>query len=144
MRPRMVVSSASFRMMLELCVATQSCVYREYSRGLSTQPCGAPVLSVMLLEVLLPTRTACGLSLRKSRIQLQREVLSASWSSLQISCCGIMVLKAELKSMKSILTCESAFSRWVRAGWRAEQIASSVDRLAREGGGADGLDVRHD
>ena len=32
---------------------------------------------------------------------------------------------------KSILTCESAFSRWVRAGWRAEQIASSVERLAR-------------
>ena len=46
-------------------------------------------------------------------------------------CCGIMVLNAELKSMNSILTSESVESRWVRAGWRAEQIASSVDRLAR-------------
>lgn len=36
----------------------------------------------------------------------------------------------ELKSMNSNLTYESFVSRWVRAGWRAEQIASSVDRLA--------------
>src|SRR4029434_7866887 len=69
----------------------------------------------MLLEVWLPTRTVCVVSLRKSRIQLQREVLSPSWSSLQISCCGIMVLKAELKSMKSILTCECFFQ--VGEGW---------------------------
>ncbi len=40
------------------------------------------------------------------------------------------MLNAELKSMNSILTYESFVSRWVRAGWRAEQIASSVDRLA--------------
>src|SRR4029434_1726442 len=92
----------------------------------------------MLLEMLLPTRTACGRSLRKSNIQLQREVLNPSWSSLQMSCCGIMVLKAELKSMKRILTCESAFSRWVRAGWRAEQIASSVERLVCELKGVQG------
>lgn len=39
-----------------------------------------------------------------------------------------MVLNAELKSMNSILTYESFLSRWVSAGWRAEQIAS--DRFA--------------
>ncbi len=26
-----------------VCVAVQSCVYREYRSGLRTQPCGAPV-----------------------------------------------------------------------------------------------------
>ena len=43
---------------------------------------GAPVFSVMVLEVLLPTQTACGLPVRKSSSQLHREVLSPSWSSL--------------------------------------------------------------
>jgi len=32
-------------MVLELNLATQSCVYREYSRGLRTQPWGDPVFS---------------------------------------------------------------------------------------------------
>ncbi len=39
-----VVSSANLTMTLELCVAVQSCVYREYMSGLRTQPCGAPML----------------------------------------------------------------------------------------------------
>src|SRR4029434_1504677 len=69
MSPRMVVSSANFRMMLELCVATQSCVYREYRRGLSTQPWGPPVLRVSEEEVWLPILTSWGLLVRKSRIQ---------------------------------------------------------------------------
>ena len=50
--------------------------------------------------------------------------------------------------LNSILTYDSVESRWVRAGWRAEQIASSVDRLARYAnrkgsrlGGEDGPDV---
>ena len=41
-----------------------------------------------------------------------------------------MVLNAELKSMNSILTYDSVESRGGRAGWRAEQIASSVERFA--------------
>ncbi|XP_061135704.1 carbohydrate deacetylase isoform X4 [Syngnathus typhle] len=45
--------------------------------------------------------------------------------------CGTMVLKAELKSTNSNLTYESLLSRWVRAEWRAEKMASSEDRLAR-------------
>ncbi len=45
---------------------TQSWVYREYSRGLRTQPCGAPMFRVMELEVNWPTFTTCGLAVRKS------------------------------------------------------------------------------
>ncbi len=41
------------------------------------------------------------------------------------------MLNAELKSMNSILTKESLFSRWVRARWRVEEIASSVCKLER-------------
>ncbi len=52
-----VVSSANLTMTLELCVAVQSCVYREYRSGLRTQPCGAPVLRISGDEVLLPILT---------------------------------------------------------------------------------------
>ncbi len=38
-------------------LAMQSWVSSMKSSGLSTQPCGAPVLSVVLLEVLRPTQT---------------------------------------------------------------------------------------
>jgi len=41
-------------MVLELDLATRSCVYREYSRGLRTQPWGDPVLSVRGLEFAHP------------------------------------------------------------------------------------------
>ncbi|XP_068507988.1 poliovirus receptor isoform X1 [Syngnathus scovelli] len=53
-----------------------------------------------------------------------------------------MVLKAELKSTNSNLTYESFLSRCVRAEWRAEQMASSEDRLARNDGGS--LETRGD
>ena len=36
---------------LEACMATQSCVNREYRRGLSTHPCGAPELRISEVEV---------------------------------------------------------------------------------------------
>jgi len=39
---------------------------------------------------------------RKSSNQLDREVFSPSRSSLMTSCCGMIVLNAELKSMNSI------------------------------------------
>ncbi len=52
-----VVSSENLTMTLELCVAVQSCVYREYRSGLRTQPCGAPVLRVRGDDVLLPILT---------------------------------------------------------------------------------------
>ncbi len=118
-------------MWLELNLAVQSWGSSVKSSGLSTQPCGAPVLSVVVLEVLWPTRTDWGLPVKKSRIQLQRELLRPSRLNLLMSCCGIIVLNAELKSMNSILTYESLFSRWVRARWRVEEIASSVERFGQ-------------
>ncbi len=108
MRPTTDVSSANLMMWLELNLAVQSWVSSVKSSGLSTQPCGAPVLSVVVLEVLWPTRTDWGLPVKKSRIQLQRELLRPSRLNLLMSCCGIIVLNAELKSMNSILTYESA------------------------------------
>ena len=40
-------------------------MYREYSRGLRTQPCGDPVVRVRGLEVCLPTLTTWDLAVRK-------------------------------------------------------------------------------
>lgn len=53
---------------------TQSWVSMVKSRGLNTPPCGAPALSVVVLDVLLSIITDSGLSVRKSSMQLQREV----------------------------------------------------------------------
>ena len=81
---------------LEACLATQSWVNREYRRGLSTHPCGAPVLRISKVEVLLPTFTTWGRTDRKSRTQLQRAALRLRASSLMMSLEGTMVLNAEL------------------------------------------------
>ena len=92
----MVVSSASLKIELEGNLAAQSQVYKEYSKGLRTLPCGALVLRMIMEEVLLPILTDCGLWVRKFRIQSQREEPSPrTWSS-EMSFVGIMVLKAEL------------------------------------------------
>ncbi len=65
----------------ELCVAVQSCVYREYRSGLRKQPCGAPVLSIRGDELLLYILTTWLLPVRKSRIQLHRDLFSPRvWS----------------------------------------------------------------
>ncbi len=40
------------------------------------------------------------------------------------------MLNAELKSMNSILTYESLFSRWVRARWRVEGGGNCIIRRA--------------
>jgi hypothetical protein len=45
---------------LEACMTTQSWVNREYRRGLSTYPCGAPVSRVSEVEMLFPTFTTWG------------------------------------------------------------------------------------
>ena len=68
-----MVSSANLKIELEGNLAIQSEVYKEYSKGLRTQPCGALVLRMIVEEVLLPILTDCSLWVRKSRIQLQRE-----------------------------------------------------------------------
>ncbi len=92
-RPITVVSSANLTMTLELCVAVQSCVYRQYRSGLRTQPCGAPVLRIRGDEVLLPILTTWLLPVRKSRIQLHRDLFSPRVWSFSTSVAGTMVLK---------------------------------------------------
>ena len=77
-------------MVLESCLAMQSWVHREFRRGLSMHPWGAPVLRISVADVLLPTLTTWGQPVRKSRIQLQREVFShrwerAVWSTIEIA-----------------------------------------------------------
>ena len=79
----------------------QSWVNREYRKGLSTHPYGAPVLRIRVAGVLLPTLTTLGRPVRKARIQLQREVFSPrvlTYYSLTLvmSFEGTMVLNAEL------------------------------------------------
>ena len=62
------------------------------------------MLSIRLEDMMLPSRTACGLSVRKFRIQLHMEGLMFRSSNFMMSLDGTMVLKADLKSMKSIRT----------------------------------------
>ena len=77
-------------------MATQSWVNTEYKRGLSTHPCGAPVLRISEVEVLFPTFTTWGWPIRKSRTQLHRAGSRPRVSSLMTSLEGTMVLNAEL------------------------------------------------
>lgn len=65
MRLGIVVSSANLKMMLGLCLATHSCINREYRRELSMQPWGAPVLRVNREEILLSLFTTWGLLIWK-------------------------------------------------------------------------------
>ncbi len=95
----------------------------EWRGGGSAHILGGPLCSVWWCWMcLLPTRTAWGLPVRKSNSQLHSDVLSPSWTSLWMSCWGMIVLNAELKSMNSNLTYVSFLSRCVRAGWRAVAI----------------------
>jgi len=63
-----------------------------------------PVFSEMVKEVELLILTNWGLPVKKSRIQLQREVLKPNRLNFVVSCCGMTMLNAELKSMNSILS----------------------------------------
>jgi hypothetical protein len=74
--------SAHWMIELEACMATQSWMNREYRRELSTHPCGAPVLRVSEVELLLPTFTTWGGAVRMSRTQLHRVGLRPRDSSL--------------------------------------------------------------
>ncbi len=64
-------------MWLELNLAVQSWVSSVKSSGLSTQPCGAPVLSVVVLEVLWPTRTDWGLPV----FRIWSDLMAYFWTS---------------------------------------------------------------
>ncbi len=96
--------------------------------------------SVMVLDLLMPTRTASGLPVRKSNSQLHREVLRDD------------CVKMLNWSLWTAFWHTSLFlSRCVRAGWRAVAMVSSVERLDRYAnwkgsreGWRDRLDVVHD
>ena len=66
---------------------------QEVQEGLSTHPCGAPVLRISVAEVLLPIFTTWGRTVRKSRTQLHREGFRPRAPNLVISLEGTMVLK---------------------------------------------------
>ena len=80
---------------LEVCMATQSWVNREYRRGLSTHPCGAPVFRISGVEVVSYTH-----HLGAARQKVQNPVAQGGSrpkvSSLMTSLGGTMVLTAEL------------------------------------------------
>lgn len=80
-------------------------------------------------EVFPPILSDCGLQVRKSSIQSQRGVLKPSVPSFPISCCGMIMLKAELKSRNNSLMCVVFSPRCVRARCRAVVTASSVDLI---------------
>ncbi len=82
----------------------ESFVYREKSSGERTQPWGAPVLIVRVLDVHFPSLTNCCLSIRKLLIHWEMEVGTDSWVSLGRRKFGMIVLKAKLKSTNRILT----------------------------------------
>lgn len=58
-----------------VCRMIQSNVHSEYSMGLRTQPCGAPVLKVTLGERCVPSLTVCWLLGKKSLINIPRVLL---------------------------------------------------------------------
>jgi hypothetical protein len=89
---------------LELCVATQSWVNREYRKGLNTHSLVAPVLRISVEEVLFDYPHHLGLALRKSWTQLHKEEFRPKSLSLVTGLESTMVLNTELQSMNSILT----------------------------------------
>ena len=68
----------------------------EVQEGTKHAPLKGPMLRVSVADVLLPTLTTWGRQIRKSRIQLQREVFRPRVLSLVMSLGGTMVLNTEL------------------------------------------------
>ena len=95
-KPTTVVWSANLMIKLEVCLATQSWVNREYRRGLCMHPYGAPVLGISGVDTMFPTFTSWGRSVRKSRTQLHRVGFRPRASSIMMSLEGTMGLNAEL------------------------------------------------
>jgi hypothetical protein len=77
-------------------VGIQSWANREYRRGLSTHPCGDPVLRISKVEVLFHTFNTWGRPIRKSRTQLHRAGFRPRALSLLMSLESTKVLNAEL------------------------------------------------
>lgn len=75
----------------------------------------ATLLMVRVKKMLWPILTDGGLFVHKSRSQLQINALSSRSRGLEINLFSIMVLKADLRSMKSNLTLMFLLSQWYRA-----------------------------
>lgn len=99
-------------------------------RGLRTHPCGELVLAVMAWDEMPWTLTDCGLFVKKVRSQLQGDGFSPNSSSLLIEVCGVIGLKAELKSRKSSMTyCRNTCCprRWGQSGWQLTLRQTQTD-----------------
>ena len=86
MRPTTVVSSANLMMWFESWSAMQSWVRSANSSGLISQPWGAPVLSMVVREVLFPIRTVWGLAIRKSISQVTKANSNCSLPHISNMC----------------------------------------------------------
>lgn len=86
----MVVSTAYLMIMLLLC----ACVFEAEGVYWENCFCGFPVRTVSSAEAFFPNLTTCGLSVRKSRIQLHVGVGITRSASLAVSFNSLMVLKA--------------------------------------------------
>lgn len=64
-----------------VCRIIQSNVHCEYSMGLRTQPCGAPVLKVTLAERCVPSLTVCWLLGKKSLINIPGQSVTETQAS---------------------------------------------------------------
>lgn len=91
---------------------------------------GEPVLAVMAWDEMPWTLTDCGLFVKKVRSQLQGEGFSPNSSSLLTEVCGVIGLKAELKSRKSSMTyCRNPCCprRWGQSGWQLTLRQTQTD-----------------
>ena len=92
----------------------------------NTQPCGEPVLSVIIPDKMLHNLTRCFLSVRKSIINEHSDDDAPMSINSLIRISGFIVLKAELKSMNRVLTYELLFSRCSITVFTYVRMASSV------------------
>lgn len=100
MRPATVVSSANLIRLTVGCTEIRSFVYKEYSNGECTRPCGAPVLTDGGSDKRAPIYTYCLLSVRHLVIHWQISGGTSSWRSMACSHLGMRVLKVSWNPKK--------------------------------------------
>ncbi|KAI3368821.1 hypothetical protein L3Q82_025800 [Scortum barcoo] len=110
----MVVSSANFTMVFVEWMAEQSLVKRVKRAGLSTQPCGVPVLRTSVEDVLSPILTTCGLlhksenwddHLRILKIITDMFLPHIGLSELEEECFSKILPKAMMQIIDALSTC---------------------------------------
>ena len=103
MSPSTVVSSENLITTTDESEETQSLVNKVNKRGERTHPWGVPVFKMAHRENILLILTTWGRHKRKSRSQWQMEGWTFMCNNLSNSLWGMMVLKAELKSINKTL-----------------------------------------